>query len=82
MTVPIGLTYEERQALPVIRKLLKRKPELITLLLEGTTKEAASKLLIGVRDELEMLLRMNRAFSAAAAELAKKLEVSNESQSI
>lgn len=72
---PPNLTYEERQALPVIRKLLKRKPELITLLLEDTTKEAATKLLLGVRNELNTLLAMNRVFSAAAAELAKMKEM-------
>ena len=34
----IALTYEERQAMPVIRKLLKRKPEAAALLMQDMTK--------------------------------------------
>lgn len=68
-----GLTYEERQAWPVIRKLIKRKPELAADLLEGTTKEGAVLVLRVVSKELKDLLAMNQAFSAAAAQLAKDM---------
>ena len=66
-----GLTYEERQAWPVIRKLIKRKPEMAAELLDGLSKEAAAAVLIKIRDELKILLEVNKAFSAVAAELAR-----------
>lgn len=66
-----GLTHEERQAWPVIRKLIKRKPEMAAELLDGLNKEAAAAVLIKIRDELNILLQVNKAFSAVAYELAK-----------
>lgn len=68
---PLTLTYEERQALAVIRKLLRRKPEAAAALMEGMGKEVAARALIQVRDELNMMLRVSQAFSAAAGKLAK-----------
>ena len=66
-----GLSYEERQAWPVMRKLLKRKPEMAALLLDGTTKESATAVILKIRDELDLLLAMNRAFSEAAGAIVK-----------
>jgi len=72
-TEKLGLTYEERQAWPVIRKAIKRKPELAAALLNGLVKEGAVLVLQQASKELTDLLAMNRAFSAAAAELAKAM---------
>lgn len=73
----IKLTYEERQALPVIRKLLKRKPEAANILFEGISKEAAVAILLQAKKELADLLAVSQAISLAAGEIAK-LEKKNE----
>lgn len=65
-----GLTYEERQALPVIRALLKRKPAMAELLLDGMSKAAATAILLRGQKELEDLLAFNRALSTAAGAIA------------
>lgn len=65
-----GLTYGERQAIPVIRALLKRKPEMAELLLKDMTKEAAVAILLRGQKELEDLLAFNRALSEAAGAIA------------
>ena len=67
----IALTYEERQALPVIRKLLKRKPEAFGLLMEDMTKAAAVNVLLTAKKETEDLHTMIKAMVAASAEIAK-----------
>jgi hypothetical protein len=72
MTEPkIALTYEERQAMPVIRKLLKRKPEAAALLMQDMTKAGAVAVLLQAKKELADLLAVSQAMSAAAAEIAK-----------
>jgi predicted DNA-binding protein (UPF0251 family) len=72
----IKLTYEERQALPVIRKLLKRKPEAAAMLLEGIVKESAVNILLQAKKELADMLAVSSAITQAAGEIAK-LETSN-----
>ena len=73
MTEPkIALTYEERQAMPVIRKLLKRKPEAAALLMQDMTKAGAVAVLLQAKKELADLLAVSQAMSAAAAEIAKR----------
>lgn len=67
----ISLTYEERQALPVIRRMLMRKPETAALVVEGMAKETAVRVLRGTKKELAVLLQVAHAFSAAAGELVK-----------
>jgi hypothetical protein len=67
----IALTYEERQALPVIRKLLKRKPEAFGLLMEDMTKAAAVNVLLTAKKEMEDLHTMSKAMVLAAAEIVK-----------
>lgn len=71
MTTNIALTYEERQALPVIRKLLKRKPEAAHLLFEGMARDSAVNILLGAKKELEDLHTLARAITAAAGEIVK-----------
>lgn len=72
----IKLTYEEREALPVIRKLLKRKPEAAAMLLEGIVKESAVNILLQAKKELADMLAVSSAITQAAGEIAK-LETSN-----
>lgn len=67
----LGLSWEERQALPVIRAAIKRKPEIINALLKDMSYESAVSVLLQVRDESERLLAVNRAFMEAAAALVK-----------
>jgi hypothetical protein len=67
----IVLTYEERQALPIIQKLLKRKPEAFGLLTEGMSKEAAVNVLLTAKKEMQDLHLMAQAMVLAASEIAK-----------
>ena len=67
----IALTYEERQALPVIQKLLKRKPEAFGLLMEGMTKAAAVNVLLTAKKEMQDLHLMAQAMVAAAGIIVK-----------
>ena len=62
-----GLTYEERQAIPVIKKLLQRKPEWAAELLKGVTKESAVSVLLQAQRELKDLQIFARAMTEAAA---------------
>jgi predicted DNA-binding protein (UPF0251 family) len=62
----ISLTWEERQALPVIQKLLKRKPEAAALLMQGVSKAGAVSLLVQAKKEISDLHTMSRAMVAAA----------------
>ncbi len=72
------LTYDERQALAVVRKLLKRKPEMAGLLIKDMTKEAAVSLLRQGQKELEDLLAFNRALSTAAGAIATPVKDTKE----
>ena len=67
----IHLTYEERNALPVILKLIKRKPEAVALLMKDVTKAGARTMLMQIRDELSALQTVARAFSEAAGAIVQ-----------
>lgn len=67
----IGLSWEERQAFYIIRKAIKRKPEIINALLKDMSYESAVSVLLQVRDENEKLLAVSRVFMEAAAALVK-----------
>lgn len=69
--IKVNLTYEERQALPVIRKLLRRRPEAFGLLMKDMTKAAAVDVLLTAKKEMEDLHTLSKAMVAAAAEIAK-----------
>lgn len=71
MDTKIALTYEERQALPVIRKLLKRKPEAFGLLMEDMTKAAAVNVLLTAKKEMQDLQLMAQSMVAAAGIIVK-----------
>lgn len=65
------LTYEESQALIVMRKAIKRKPELILELMKGQSQEMAHTVLLQAKTELDQLLEVNRAFITASSRLVK-----------
>lgn len=67
----IALTWEERQALPVIQKLLKRKPEAFELLMKDMTKQAAVNVLLSAKKEMQDLHIMAQSLVAAAAIIVK-----------
>ena len=67
----IALTWEEREALAVMRKLFKRTPEAIALLMQDMTKATAVNVLLTAKKELEDLHTMSKALVAAAAEIVK-----------
>lgn len=67
----IALTYEERQALPVIKKLLKRKPEAAALVFDGMARDSAVNILQQAKKELEDLHTLARAITLAAGEIVK-----------
>jgi hypothetical protein len=71
MTTKIALTYEERQALPIIQKLLKRKPEAFGLLMQDMSKEAAVNVLLVAKKEMQDLHTMAQAMVLAASEIVK-----------
>jgi hypothetical protein len=68
---PIKLSPHEQDALRTIRKTIQRRPEAAALLLEGMAKEAAVAVMLKIRDELALMLEINRAFSEVAGKLAQ-----------
>jgi hypothetical protein len=71
MLEKLKLSYEERLAFATVRKTIKRRPELAAVLLEGMAKEAATAVMLQIRDELKVMLDVNRAFSEVAFKLAQ-----------
>jgi hypothetical protein len=71
MDTKIALTYEERQALPVIQKLLKRKPEAAAMLMQDLTKAGAVAVLLQAKKEMHDLHLMAQAMVAAAGIIVK-----------
>jgi hypothetical protein len=69
-TPNITLTYEERHALPIIRKLLKRRPEAAALVFEGMAKESAVNILLTAKKEMEALHTLSQAMVNAAKIIA------------
>ena len=72
--VKASLTYEERQALDVLRKAMKRKPHIAAALMGGMGKEVAVTVLLQAKTEMAALMEVSRAFTTAAGVLAKELE--------
>ena len=72
------LTYEEKNALDILRKAMRRKPQIATALMEGMSKEIAANVLKQVQRELADLLAVSQAFSAAAGALVKKEQESKD----
>lgn len=81
MDTKITLNYDERQALATIRKLLKRKPEAMGLLMEGMSKAAAVNVLLTAKKEMDDLHLMAQAMVAAAGLIVKMDQPTEESTS-
>ena len=67
---PTRYSYEERNAINVVRKSMLTKPEIITEIMRDQTYAQAGRLLMQAKTELAQLLEVNRAFIAAASVLA------------
>ena len=67
-----ALTYDERQAVVVLRKAIQRKPWIVSELMKDMPREVAVTALLSVRNNLEQMQQVARAFSEAAAVLAKQ----------
>lgn len=80
MTTNIAFTYEERQALHVMKKLLKRKPEAAHILFEGMARDSAVNILLGAKKELEDLHTLARAITAASGEIVKMDKEKNDAK--
>ena len=78
---PIPLTYQEREAIHVLRKSLKTKPRIASLLLQGATKEIAASVLFTMKKELHDLMVVNRVFMEAASALVNIDEQQKETSS-
>ena len=68
---PIPLNIDEQRAIRLLRDSMKRKPEIAAALMQGMSKEVAVKVLLQAKEELNALMEMSRAFSAAALTLTK-----------
>lgn len=78
----IALTWEERQALPVMQKLLKRKPEAFELLMKDMTKQAAVNILLSAKKEMKDLHLLAQALVSAAGIIVKMDEKEPEANSV
>ena len=63
------MNYDEKAAVALLRKSIKRDPEILVALLKDITKESAHQLLIQASRELEVNLVLARAMSGLAQEL-------------
>lgn len=68
----MSLTYEERNAVAVIRKAMRNKPEIVNEIFKDQAYSQAYELLKLAKTQLDQLLEVNRAFISAASVLAKK----------
>ncbi len=71
MTEEIKLSYDERNAITVVRMMLKRNPAKAKFIMDGMAKEVAISVLLQAQKELANLLKVSQAISAAAGEIAK-----------
>ena len=65
------LTSDERNAFMSVRKIMMRKPEIATALLEDMSKDVAVSVLLQATRELENLQVVVRAVTQAAGTIAK-----------
>ena len=72
MTEKTTYTYDERNAIIAIRKAMMKKPAIIHEIMRGLAREHAAGILQSAGVELNQLLEVSRAFSAAAAVLVKQ----------
>ena len=72
MTEITTYSYDERNAIIAIRKAMMKKPAIIHEIMRGLAQEHAVGILQRAGVELNQLLEVSRAFSAAAAALVKQ----------
>lgn len=77
---PTAYTYEERQAIAVVRKAMIKKPEIVTEIMRDAGYGVASRVLAQTQKELNQLLAVSQAFSEAARVLAKHQQKSKKEQ--
>jgi predicted DNA-binding protein (UPF0251 family) len=65
------LSYDEREAFALVRKTIKRKPEMAAELMRDMSREVAVSVLLQAKQELAHMLAISQAFSAAAGAIAK-----------
>lgn len=73
----MALSYDERNAVAVLRKSMlhsSRGPEIVSALMKDMSKEIAVTALLGIRDSLNHMLVVNRAFQSAALDLSSKID--------
>lgn len=78
----MALSYDERQAIAVLRKALARSGRheaIIEALLQGMAQNIARAALENVANELKHMLAVSKAFQHAALALSSKIERPNES---
>ena len=78
----VALNYEERMAVQTIRRSMRTKPEIMTALLEGATKESIGTALINAQKELTALLAAAQALQAAAKVLIDAEKSSKAAQDV
>ena len=79
-TEPTRYTLEERQAIQVVRKAMRTKPAIVTLIMQDAGYEMAAAVLAHTRVELNQLLAVSRAFTEAARVLAERQQESEKEQ--
>lgn len=65
-------SYDERNAIIVIRAAMLKKPHIIEEIMRDASREMAVRVLKKAHEELGQLLEVNRAFIAASTALVKQ----------
>ena len=73
MTAPVPLTYEERQAVEVLRKSISRgRLHVLDAIYRDLSKATIGRALVAAKDELNFNLQAVQALQAATAKLLEK----------
>ncbi len=73
MTAPVPLTYEERQAVEVLRKSISRgRLRVLDAIYRDLSKATIGRALVAAKDELQFNLQAVQALQAATARLMEK----------
>lgn len=75
MTEPIKLTYEEREAVQVLRKSVQRgRTQVLQAVFADLSKETIGSVLLSAKTELNNNLKAVQALQAATAKLMEELK--------
>jgi hypothetical protein len=73
MTAPVPLTYEERQAVEVLRESISRgRLHVLDAIYRDLSKATIGRALVAAKDELNFNLKAVQALQAATAKLLEK----------